>query len=163
MLSPAATTPSASTFSLSDLHGFFKWRRAEDGAHILLRENGYNFQLFVATNTEIAEDLHLTIPMNEGAQLRCEVTSRFCRFFNGEKPLLIRRHAGTNQRLQDALRVLDGNLAGASYREITEVLRGSHRMNDEVWKTSSARGVTIRLMQQAKSLMSGGYERLLNS
>jgi len=36
-------------------------------------------------------------------------------------------------------------------------------MRDEVWKTSSARGVTIRLIKQANALMAGGYEALLNT
>lgn len=161
----AGTTPAtaSSAFSLSGLSEFFKCREAVDGAHILIKEKGYKFQIYVSSIGDWRENLHLNIPLNGYEQLRCEVTGRFCRFYNGDKPLRIRRSGGVYERLRDSLRVLDGSLAGATYREITEVLLGSRRMKDEVWKTSSARGVTIRLMRQANGLMTGGYASLLNS
>lgn len=163
MLATATTVTTSSSLSLSALSGLTNFRQAEDGAHILIKENGYKFQLYVASKGNSQENLHLNIPINGNERLRCEVTGRFCRFYNGEKPLHIRRRGGVHERLRDYLRVLDGGLAGATYREITEVLMGARRMKDEVWKTSSARGVTIRLMKQANALMTGGYASLLNS
>ena len=163
MLATATAVTASSAFSLSSLSGFTNYRQAMDGLHLLVKENGYKFQLYVSSNGDWKENLHLNIPMNGRERLRCEVTGRFCRFYNGEKPLHIRRRGGVHQRLRDYLRVLDGRLAGATYREITEVLLGARRMRDEVWKTSSARGVTIRLIKQANALMAGGYEALLNT
>lgn len=163
MLANTTAATASSAFSLSRLSGFFKCHKAVDGVHILIKDKGYKFQIYVSSIGDWRENLHLNIPLNGYEQLRCEVTGRFCRFYNGDKPLRIRRSGGVYERLRDSLRVLDGSLAGATYREITEVLLGSRRMKDEVWKTSSARGVTIRLMRQANGLMTGGYASLLNS
>jgi hypothetical protein len=63
-----------------------------------------------------------------------------------------------------ALRALDGHLAGATYREIAEVLFGTARVpSGSSWKTHDLRGRTIRLVRMGLKLMRGGYLDLLRS
>jgi hypothetical protein len=59
------------------------------------------------------------------------------------------------------LRALDGHLARASYREIADALFGPEAAARYVWKTSSIRGQTIRLVTDAVRTMKGGYCQLL--
>jgi len=59
------------------------------------------------------------------------------------------------------IRALDGHLAGASYREIAYALYGREAVARYAWKTSSIRGQTIRLVQDARRMMRGGYRKLL--
>ena len=162
ILSNARPTPKTRGFALSELPGFFKWRHAQEGVHILVRQQGYQFQLFATGEVDPQESLQVNIPMDAGARIRCAVAGRFSRFMNGEQAAQIRRRKGVYERMRDAIRVLDARLAGVSYHEIAEVLLGSHRLEDEVWKTSSSRAVTIRLSKLGHRLMSGGYERLLH-
>ena len=56
---------------------------------------------------------------------------------------------------------LDGHLAEASYREIAEALFGARRVEGEMWKTSSLRDRTIRLVKGGLALMRAGYRKLL--
>jgi hypothetical protein len=68
------------------------------------------------------------------------------------------------QQLVLALRALDGHLAGATYREIAEVLFGTaHVPTGSSWKTHDLRGRTIRLVRTGLKLMRGGYLDLLRS
>lgn len=60
------------------------------------------------------------------------------------------------------LRALDGDRAGASYREIAEVLFGAARVSENgPWKTNSFRYQIIHLIEAGRALMSGGYRQLL--
>jgi hypothetical protein len=65
------------------------------------------------------------------------------------------------QRLTLALRALDGQTEGNSYRAIAEVLFGGKRITERAWKTHDLRSRTIRLVQNGLSLMRGGYRALL--
>lgn len=60
-----------------------------------------------------------------------------------------------------ALRALDGRLAGATYREIAQVLFSPKRIPERAWKTHDLRNQTIRLVQNGFALMRGGYRALL--
>lgn len=64
-------------------------------------------------------------------------------------------------RLIAALRVLDGRLADASYRQIAVALFGAGRVPDQGWKTHDVRDRTVRLARLGFELMGGGYRRLL--
>jgi hypothetical protein len=104
-------------------------------------------------------------PLDEDFRLRVLSLVRFRRRLAGRasgsppKALLItRRH---RQRLIMMVRALDGHLADASYREIAHALYGAEAVARYAWKTSSIRGQTIRLVQDAVRMMRGGYRSLL--
>ena len=48
-----------------------------------------------------------------------------------------------------------------TYRVIAEVLFGTIRIRERVWKTHDLRNRTIRLLQSGSALMRGGYRELL--
>jgi hypothetical protein len=106
------------------------------------------------------------IPLDGNFTARADAALRLWRLLTGE------RYGGPAdpltplqcQQLVLALRALDGHLAGATYREIAEVLFGTSRVpTGSSWKTHDLRGRTIRLVRRGLKLMRGGYLDLLRS
>ena len=79
----------------------------------------------------------------------------------GGPPPRSRLTAAQRLRLDRSLEALDGSLNRESYRAIAQTLFGVAVVERESWKTSSVRGVTIRLVHAGRSLMRGGYLKLL--
>ncbi len=69
--------------------------------------------------------------------------------------------AQRRRRLKLVLRALDADLAGVGYRDIALVLFGDRVPRDAAWRTHALRSFTIRLVQDGRALMRGGYLRLL--
>jgi len=70
----------------------------------------------------------------------------------------------TSQQLRRArhmLQAVDGHKAGASYRQIAEVLYGPERVRSEHWKTSPLRANVIGLVKGGLAMIAGGYRQLL--
>lgn len=65
------------------------------------------------------------------------------------------------RRLKLVLRALDADLAGVGYRDIAVVLFGDRVPRDAAWRTHALRSFTIRLVQDGRALMRGGYLCLL--
>jgi hypothetical protein len=106
------------------------------------------------------------IPLDANFAARIDASLRLWRLLTGEQyggpadPLTRLQR----EQLVLALRALDGHLAGATYREIAEVLFGTARVPaGSSWKTHDLRGRTIRLVRMGLKLMRGGYLDLLRS
>jgi hypothetical protein len=93
--------------------------------------------------------------------LRVRAVEALERVAAGRPPPRSRLTAAQRTRLARCLVALDGYLRRDSYRTIAEALFGADAVKDEVWRTASLRGVTIRLVQAGRTLMEGGYLRLL--
>nr|WP_249804365.1 DUF2285 domain-containing protein [Bradyrhizobium sp. 193] len=80
------------------------------------------------------------------------------RAINGRPPGLPyhRLSAHRRERWGLILRAADGDLEGASYRGIAEVLLGRRLISERSWKTHELRSRTIRLVQTARTLIRGG-------
>lgn len=102
--------------------------------------------------------------MDDDFELRAAAALRFYRYVRG-------RAAGpppTPWRLTDqqrfhlslALRALDGHLAGASQREIAQVLFG-RVIAGRAWVGSDLHSRTKRALKMGQDLMRGGYRALL--
>lgn len=65
------------------------------------------------------------------------------------------------RRARHMLQAVDGRRAGASYREIAEVLYGAKRVRAEHWKTSPLRANVIGLVKGGLAMIAGGYRQLL--
>jgi hypothetical protein len=115
----------------------------------------------VHTETEMAA----IIPLDESFLLRVAGLLRLQRRLAGKTPGPIPRGwdltARLRQRLVLMVRALDGHQAQASYREIALALYGPAAVARYPWKTSSIRGSTIRLVQDAVVTMEGGYRKVL--
>jgi hypothetical protein len=150
-------------FMLSEMPGSFLQRRAEDGAHIIIRDKRYSFQLFLAASTDPLSGLQANIPLDENTAQRCASVQLFWSFVLGEMPVGSRKRSGLRGKYPQALQALDGWMMGATYREIAEVLFGAARVDENSWKTSTIRSSTIRLVKLAEDMMLGGYARLLHT
>ena len=67
------------------------------------------------------------------------------------------------RRLKLVLRALDAVLLHVGYRDIARGLFGDRVPHDAAWRTHPLRATTIRLVQDGRAMMRGGYLRLLRS
>ena len=159
-----ATEPFTGSRSLRSLTPIFR-RQANDGEHWIITDSQGRFPLLLSAGIEPDTPVASVIPLDGNFSARADAALRLWRLLMGQRyrpPDPLTRL----QRLQLvlALRALDGHLAGATYREIAEVLFGTSRMpTGAPWKTHDLRGRTIRLVRTGLRLMRGGYLDLLRS
>ena len=133
--------------------------------HLLFRESGRFLQVH-ACGADLAEPVHLLTE----AVLFPDILKHQLRAFECFNFLLaggtLERKQFTpdprSQRLCTALRMLDGRLAGASYRDIAIALFGRDRVNDD-WKAPGdhLKNRIRRAARLGTSFMEGGYRTLL--
>ena len=138
-------------------------RQASDGWHILLRIRGLEHRLWLREPPVADSAYAAELPFDENFEIRSHAARRLWRALNGRAtgPAFHELSPQRRQRLALALRALDANLDGNSYREIAEVLFGAKRIPERAWKTHDLRNRTIRLVQSGSALMRGGYRELL--
>ncbi|MEQ1521847.1 MAG: DUF2285 domain-containing protein [Aestuariivirga sp.] len=137
-----------------------------DGAqYLLFQDSGQFLQLFVQ-GAELTEPVHLLTEAIRSPTIlkhQLQVVERFNALVKGgttrRTPLSPNLRS---QRLCTALRVLDGRLAGASYRDIAVALFGPDRVNDD-WNAGGdhLKNRIRRAAQRGNFLMQGGYRALL--
>lgn len=64
-------------------------------------------------------------------------------------------------RLRRMLRAFDGHRAGATQQEIARVILNSGPFDRDEWQASSARHTAKALLRDARSMLAGGYRKLL--
>jgi len=138
--------------------------RDSDGVQIVVDDLSGDHRLWLRSPRE-GQRVAALLPLDDEFRLRVLSLIRFQRRLVGRAPgpppkawLITRRH---RRRLILMIRALDGHLAEASYREIAHALYGAEAVARYAWKTSSIRGQTIRLVQDAVRMMRGGYRELL--
>ena len=138
--------------------------RNTDGVQIVVEDSSGDHRVWLREPGE-GQRLAALLPLDEDFRLRVLSLIRFRRRLvgraSGPPPKawhITRRH---RRRLILMVRALDGHLAEASYREIAHALYGPEAVARYAWKTSSIRGQTIRLVQDAVRMMRGGYRSLL--
>jgi len=160
LTSAPIVTPTA-VIPLANWPGEVTRREAEDGLHVLVREDAATHQLWLIEPVKRAAPLAAAIPLDDTAPHRTDAFGRFWRFLKHPSRRVRADGRRRLDRLIAALRVLDGRMAGASYRAIAEVLFGEARVAAEPWKTASIRDTVIRLARTGFSLQRGGYRDLL--
>ena len=138
-------------------------RVGADGRHVIIRTEDGDLRLWLADPS--IQPLAAVLPLDDDLPVRAAAALRLWARMagqaggrDGEPPTLTRQR---RDRLMLMIRALDGHLANASYRQIAEVLFGADRIEREVWKTSSLRDRTIRLVKDGVVLMRAGYRKLL--
>jgi hypothetical protein len=138
--------------------------RNTDGVQVVVEDLSGDHRVWLPEPRE-GQKLAALLPLDDHFRLRVLSLIRFQRRLVGRASLpppkawlITRRH---RRRLILMVRTLDGHLAEASYREIAHALYGSEAVARYAWKTSSIRGQTIRLVQDAVRMMRGGYRNLL--
>ncbi len=103
------------------------------------------------------------LPFDRYFELRARFAIRLWRALGkqppGADPAALSRQ--TRDYLVLALRALDGRLAGASIRQIGEVLFKAPPMSARNWKTHDLRSRTERTIRKGLAMMEGDYRKLL--
>jgi hypothetical protein len=158
-----APTPFSASRSLGSLTPIFR-RLASDGEHWVVSDAEGSFPLLLTGGFENDTPVASVSPFDANFAARADPALRLWRLLTGERSV---RSADSltqlqRQQLAFSLRALDAHLAGATYREIAEVLFGEARVpTGSSWKTHDLRGRTIRLVRAGLRLMRGGYLDLL--
>ena len=138
-------------------------REATDGWHILYRKLNVEHRAWLRQPPCRDAPFAAQILFDDGFEIRAHAARRLWRALSGLPPgrefhkLTAQRRA----RLIQGLRALDAHQDGASYRLIAAALFGVERVSVRAWKTHDLRNRTIRLVQNGKALMRGGYLDLL--
>jgi hypothetical protein len=160
-----ATEPFSGSPSLRSLTPIFTGQ-ANDGEHWIITDSEGRIPLFLMGDIGRDTPVAVVSPLDSNFIARADGAVRLWRLltdqrYGGQIDPLTRLQ---RQQLVLALRALDGHLAGATYREIAEVLFGAARVpTGSSWRTHDLRGRTIRLVRMGLKLMRGGYLDLLRS
>jgi hypothetical protein len=138
---------------------------ANGDQHLLFQDSGQSFQVFVQ-GAELTEPVHLLTEALQSPKVRkyqLQVIERFNALIEGGNFRRTRNSPNSrSQRLCTALRVLDGRLAGASYRDIAVALFGNNRVNED-WNAPGdhLKNRIRRAAHRGAALIQGGYRALL--
>lgn len=162
----AGTVPHSPVYRVLEHPSLCRTVQAEDGAqHLLFRDFGQFLQVFVQ-GADLAEPVHLlteAIQSLDTMKHQLQLLEGLNFLFAGGT--LRRKQFASDppsQRLRTSLCVLDGRLAGASYRDIAVALFGRDRVNED-WNASGdhLKNRIRRAAQRGIFLMQGGYRALL--
>jgi len=163
---PAGSVPNAQKYCILELPGLRRSAVTEDGSqHLLFENSGQTLQIRVR-GADLSDPVHLlTEAIVVPSDLKTHLNSLECfnRLYTGLRAAPNSpRQTSKPQRLRLVLRVLDGRLAGASYREIAIVLFGRDRVESD-WEAPDdhLKNRVRRAAQRGKFLMKGGYRGLL--
>lgn len=133
-------------------------RRAEDGLHVRMPEG---LQLQYRGRARPGGPLLVVLRFDQDFGLRVRAVERLHRTVAGLAAPPSHLTLAQRERLARSLTALDGALLGENYRAIATSVFGRDVVEREVWRTSSVRAATIRLVQAGRQLMEGGYLKLL--
>ncbi|WP_244441974.1 DUF2285 domain-containing protein [Bradyrhizobium diazoefficiens] len=138
-------------------------RRAADGWHAVLRIGAVDHRVWSKQPPDIGAHYVAELPFDGDFEERAYAARRLWRAMNGRAAGSAFRELSKQrrERLSEALRALDAQAAGGTYRAIAEAVFGKKRIPDSAWKTHDLRNRTVRLVQTGVALVRGGYHRLL--
>lgn len=165
LLAPAPERFSTAwVFDVAQLGSITAERSGPDARHLIIRNQDGDLRVLLHRRPQ-NKPLAIVLPLDDDLPNRASTALQFWLRVKtrasgrGQEPLALTRQR--RDRLVLMLRALDGHLSDASYREIAEDLFGATRLQHEVWKTSSLRDRTIRLVRSSIAFMRSGYRKLL--
>lgn len=158
-----APTVFADTISIGRLTPAFR-RVAAEGEYLILNGVQDRLAAILVDGAHANTPAAVVIPLDASFPARVEAAALLWRLATDRptrrRPDRLTQHQ--RRRLALALQALDGHLAGATYREIAQVLFGAARIPaGPAWKTHDVRDRSIRLVRTGLDLMRGGYLNLL--
>lgn len=133
-----------------------------ESAHVILQSDGAGHRLVFEDRSDLSAqiDLELRIDAMKTDRSQFEAARRFLfeRYHEiaPQRPLHPRA-----PRMMQMLQVIDGRAAGASQREVAEVLFGAEAVAEE-WRSSDRLKSRVRYLEQRGSFfINGGYRTLL--
>ncbi|WP_312014702.1 DUF2285 domain-containing protein [Bradyrhizobium sp. AUGA SZCCT0240] len=138
-------------------------RRAADGWHVVLRIGAVDHRVWAKEPPVVGAQYTAELPFDADFEERAFAARRLWRAMNGRTtgPAFRDLSKLRRDRLREALRALDAQTAGSTYRAIAAALFGQGRIPGRAWKTHDLRNRTVRLVQTGVALVRGGYRRLL--
>ncbi len=133
-------------------------RHDEDGLHLRLADD---LQVFLAGRASVEGPVVVALSFDRDFRIRMEAARRLHATARSGYAPPTGLASAQRQRLERALRALDGSLNQESYRSIAEQIFGAEAVDGAGWKTTTIRDATIRLVQTGRRLMRGGYLKLL--
>ena len=138
-------------------------RHTANGEHLsLVAPSGRRFHVYKPAALAHDRPFAFLIPFDSASLERLDEASEFCRLAGQRVP---RPAPGPTRqqarRFRHMLQAIDGYKAGASYRQIAQVIFGAARIKAEHWKTSALRDATLHLVRDGKKMIAGGYRKLL--
>lgn len=102
------------------------------------------------------------VPLDLDGFDRIEAVRRFLAALHGRAiPQDTRLTRQQRARLRRMLQAFDGHRAGATQQEIAQVILNTGRLDRDEWQASSARHAIKALLRDARSMVAGGYRKLL--
>lgn len=132
----------------------------EDGRYLRL-PSGLQVQL--RGDAILAGPLVVVLSYDDDFNLRVRAIDALRRASMTDAPPRSRLTADQRARLARCLFALDASLMARSYRDIAAELFDYAEVEGADFKTSSLRDVTIRLVRRGRTLMAGGYLKLLRA
>ncbi|WP_353429693.1 DUF2285 domain-containing protein [Paracoccus denitrificans] len=102
------------------------------------------------------------VPLDLDGFDRIEAVRRFLAALHGRAiPPDTRLTRQQRARLRRMLQAFDGHRAGATQQEIAQALLNIGHLDRDEWQASSARHAVKSLLRDARSMVAGGYRKLL--
>jgi hypothetical protein len=133
---------------------------AAPGEHLLTAKGT---QHRVLANDDVGDQTAVLLPLDRFFEIRVKSALRLWRSLSNLSPGPDPGALSTQRRSRFllALRGVDGQQAGCSYREISDALFGRQKLSAISWKTHHLRDRVIRTVKLGTELMQGGYRQLL--
>ncbi|TYO61396.1 DUF2285 domain-containing protein [Bradyrhizobium hipponense] len=138
-------------------------RQGPDGWHAIFQLQGVEHRVWLKEPALDSPAYTIEFLFDRDVDFRAHACTRLWRAANGRPPGDPLRALSRlrRRRVVLALRAQDARIKGATYREIAEVLFGLNRISEREWSTHELRGQMRRLVQYGRSLIRGGYRKLL--
>ena len=137
-------------------------RGAPEGRYADLTALAPPHQALIAGEPSGTSPIAVVVPLDDMFEDRIETARRMWRAaVRGAKVQPAGFTPERARRLKLVLRALDAALLDIGYRDIARGLFGDRVPDDAAWRTNPLRATTIRLVQDGRALMRGGYLRLL--
>lgn len=138
--------------------------RVAPGAKHILHPlgDGQHVHLVVPEGTPADAPVAALVPLGCDGFDRIEAIMRLLASLHGRNPPPDTRL--TNQQRARARRMLqafDGRRAGATQKEIAEVLFQTGKLTRDEWQAASQRHAVMGLLKGAQAMIAGGYRKLL--
>ena len=132
-----------------------------DGLHHLVDVGGKR-RLQILQSDDDATALVAIVPLGHDGFARLDAVYRLLAMIHGRAvPADKRLTRQKRLRAKRMLRAHDGRLAGASQREIAEVIFKMPVISRDEWQSASQRFAVMALLRDARRMVDGGYLTLL--
>ena len=136
-------------------------RHAQEGLHHLLDAGGLH-RLQLLQEDPDAKALVAILPLDQDGFARLDAIYRLLAQLHGRAiPTDKRLTRQKRLRARRMLQAYDGRMAGASQREIAEVLFRLSRVSRDEWQSAPERFAVMALLRDARKMVDGGYRALL--